>query len=125
MVDKKQFGWHYCFLRQKVQTVPTLYNNCNSTADRLSQYVSTRSPNIDFVRGTKGRAGRQALMVVDLGKLEENLKEEEVDLEEVDAMAAGAVEEESVSWEGLSSMIKTTIIMTKDEITTMGLIWLI
>ena len=61
-------------------------------------------------------------MVVDLGKLEENLKEEEVDLEEVDAMAAGAVEEESVSWEGLSSMIKTTIIMTKDEITTMGLI---
>ena len=64
----------------------------------------------------------QAQSAVDLEGEEANYKEEEVDLEEADAMAAGAIKEEGIFWEGLLSMIRTTIIITEDEITTMGLI---
>ena len=35
-----------------------LNNDFNLTVDRLLQYVSTRSPNVDFVRGKQGRGGR-------------------------------------------------------------------
>ena len=46
---------------------PTLYNDFNSAADRLSQYVSTKSPNIDFVRGKRGIMGRTMLNIVRSG----------------------------------------------------------
>ena len=41
-----------------VQMDTALNNEFNLAVDRLSQYLSTRSPNVDFVRGNQGRGGR-------------------------------------------------------------------
>ena len=35
-----------------------LKNNFNLEVDMLSQYLSTISPNVDFVRGTRGKGDR-------------------------------------------------------------------
>ena len=43
---------------------PALYNEFNPAVDRLSQNVSTRSPNVEFVRGTRGRGGRNISSIV-------------------------------------------------------------
>ena len=43
--------------------IPALINDFNLEVDRLSQYVFTRSPNIDFIRGTQGRGGRNSSSV--------------------------------------------------------------
>ena len=41
-----------------VQMDTTLNNNFNLAVDRLSQYLTTQSPNIDFILGTQGRCDR-------------------------------------------------------------------
>ena len=45
-----------------------LSNDFNLAVDRLSQYVSTRSPNVNFVRGTQGRGGRNISSVTGGGR---------------------------------------------------------
>ena len=44
-----------------------LNNDFNLAVDRLSQYVSTISPNGDFIRGTRGKEGRNISNVTGVG----------------------------------------------------------
>ena len=45
-----------------------LNNEFNLAVDRLSQYVSTQSPNVDFVRRTRGRGCRNVSSVIISGR---------------------------------------------------------
>ena len=45
-----------------------LNNEFNLSVYRISQYISTRSPSVDFVRGTRGRGGRNASSVTGGGR---------------------------------------------------------
>ena len=51
-----------------VQTDTALNNDFKLAVDRLSQYVSTRSPNVDFFRGTQVRGGRNVSSVTGGGR---------------------------------------------------------
>ena len=46
----------------------SLKNNFNLAVDRLSQYVSTTSTNVDFVRGNQGRGDRNISSVTSGGR---------------------------------------------------------
>ena len=47
----------------------SLNNDFNLAVDRLSQYASTRSPNVDFVGGTRGRGGMNISSVTGGGRV--------------------------------------------------------